>query len=201
MVESVNGFLIVRKTLENTETYGSVFRVADKVYCGMERMHLYDAIEDYYEKKLPSDIHRILETENNESNDNLFMYYIKNYTDAVKVLEYVNKKNDLNELITISSDLVSKENGAIEFDSAKIEWLGYDIIRFGVSSLILNGLFFKPGYFSKWVAVINSNGLFPNKDKVQGYVEDYLRCAKDGIVEPYDLTANKFDAVRIGRVL
>lgn len=103
----------------------------------------------------------------------------------MKVFEYVNKKNDLNELITISSDVVSKEKGALEFDGSKIEWLGYDIIRFGVSSLILNGLFFKPEYFSKWVEVININGLFPNKDKVQEYVDDYVKCGKDGIVDSF----------------
>lgn len=103
--------------------------------------------------------------------------------------------------ITISSDVVSKVKGAIEFDPEKIEWLGYDIIRFGVSSLILNGLFFKPEYFSKWKEEVNGNGLFSNKDKVQEYIADYIRCGNDGIVEPHDLTDIGFDAIRIGSVL
>lgn len=99
MVEKINGFLIVRKSLEKTEPYGKIFRIGDKVYRGMERLHLEDVLDDYFAKKLPSDIYRIVEMEREASNDMLFMYYIRDYNDALKLLEYVNKKNDLNELI------------------------------------------------------------------------------------------------------
>jgi len=50
-------------------------------------------------------------------------------------------RNCLNELIAISSDEITKEKDSIEFDAYKIEWLGYDIMRIGGGSMLLNGLF------------------------------------------------------------
>ena len=87
----------------------------------------------------------------------------------------------------------------IDFDGEKIEWLGFDIFVFGGGSLILNGLFFKPAYFYKWIDEVNANGLFTKKDNTQEYIDNYTECAKDNIVESYDLTDISFDVIRVGK--
>ncbi|MBS1605063.1 MAG: hypothetical protein JST42_20540 [Bacteroidetes bacterium] len=82
-----------------------------------------------------------------------------------------------------------------------IEWLGHDIMRIGGESMILNGLFFKPDLFARWIDVINEYGLFPMKERIREYIEDYIEIAKDNNIEPYNSTSLGFDAVRIGRIL
>ena len=142
MVNYINGFLILRKSLADEAPYQSICRIGNKEYRGMERAHMeVDLVADYYAKKLPPELSRIMASENKESNEWPFFDFIKDYADAVKVLELINSRNSLNELIVISSDEITKAKGSIEFDSAKIEWLGYDIMRIGGESMILNGFF------------------------------------------------------------
>ena len=202
MVNYINGFSIVIKSLAGAPPYQNICRIGNKEYRGMERAHLEDdLVADYYAKKLPPEISRIMASENKESSEWPFFNYIKDYADAVKVLELINSRNNRNELIAISSDEITKAKGSIEFDAAKIEWLGYDIMRIGGESMILNGLFFKPDRFARWIDVINEYGLFPMKETIQEYIEDYIEIAKDNSIEPYGSTDLGFDAIRVGRIL
>jgi len=201
MIEKINGFLILRKSLGNLFPYSAICRLGGKEYRGMQRNHLEDVAEEYYGKTLPADIHRIYKMSQEESNDLLFLNYIKNYRDALTILDYVSKKNDLNELIAIASDTITEGKGDFDFANGKIEWLGYDVIVFGGSSLILDGLFFKPEHFEKWVPLINENGLFSNKDHIHDFIKHYFIVADKGIIENYNMKVLRVDAVRIGRVL
>jgi len=167
----------------------------------MSRLSFDDVLDSYYKKNLPLDILRIVEMAYEESNDTFFLPLIKDYDNALKVLEYSNnKEDDLNELAVINSDVLSSVKGTIDFYQKEIEWLGYDLFPFGGTSLILDGFFFKPDLFNKWVGELNKNGLFSQTDKMQEYIEEYLVYAKDNIVENYNLTELNFDAVRVGRV-
>ncbi len=202
MVNYINGFLILRKSLADEAPYQRICRIGNKEYRGIERAHMeVDLVADFYAKKLPPEIARIMASENKGSNEWPFFHYIKDYADALKVLEFINNRNSLNELITISSDEITKAKGRIEFDSANIEWLGYDIMRIGGGSMLLNGLFFKPDRFARWIDVINEYGLFPMKERIREYIEDYIEIAKDNSIEPYDSTSLGFDAIRVGRIL
>jgi len=196
--EKINGFLILKKTLAQTEPYTGIFCLGDKEYRGLERSSFEDVnVGDL--QQLPSAIKPIIEMTANESNDTLFLPLIKDYEDALKILAFANRDGNFSELAVIYSDVISTAKGTIDFDGEKIEWLGFDIFVFGGGSLILNGLFFKPAYFYKWIDEVNANGLFTKKDNTQEYIDNYTECAKDNIVESYDLTDISFDVIRVGK--
>jgi len=48
--------------------------------------------------------------------------------------------------------------------------------------------------------VINEYGLFPRKERIPEYIDDYIEIAKDNSIEPYDPRDLGFDAVRVGRM-
>src|SRR6202012_604983 len=98
---------------------------------------------------------------------------VRNFSDAVKMLEYANRDNDRHELTALNSAAMDHFKGSFDFDDASIEWLGYDIWFLGGWSLILNGVFFKPDLFAKWIDCLNDNGLFENKDYLDAFLEDY----------------------------
>lgn len=139
-------------------------------------------------------------SENEESGWWPYFSYIKDYGDALKVLELINGRNNRNELVAISSDEITKAKGSMEFDAAEIERLGYDIVRIGGGSMLLNGLFSKPDRFARWIEVINEYGLFPTKERIAEYIDDYIECAKDNSIEPVLSTDLGFDAIKVGRI-
>jgi hypothetical protein len=199
MTARINGFQILRKSLQDDEVYKSIYRLGDKEYRGIIRDHLGDLIDEFYEKKLPDAINRIYKQSNDETNIVPSVQLIRNYEDAKTVMEYINRKNNLNELTVIYSDVLTEVRGAIDFEAERIEWLGYDVYVFGGWSFILEGIFFRPAYFSKWAELLNQNGLFPSKIGVDEFIQDYLVCGKDNLVEPYNPAIDIIDTIRVGR--
>lgn len=102
MNDNINGFLIVRKSnsMESVEPYNKRFIVENKEYEGFERASLYDVIEDYYNKKLPSDIHTLVE--NIINSDTLLYPFFKDLNDAKKYQIIVKIKMILMKLLVFS---------------------------------------------------------------------------------------------------
>jgi hypothetical protein len=202
----INGFQILRKSLWGQEPYGRICRFGTKEYRGIRRPHLeslYETAELYPELKLPEEIGWIIMQSNDQSNDSVHMQIIRDFEDAYKVFKYFNKGKDLDDLIVLYSDTVTEARGAFDFDAKEVEWLGYDLCSLGGWSFILDGIFFRPNYFEKWMGVLNENGLFPSDKGIKQFVEDYAELSRENLVEPYDPSDSDqiIHMIRVGRVL
>jgi len=188
--EKINGFLILMRSLVGAQPYGTICRLGDKEYRGAERCHLENLFYDYYDQKLPSELRQIVESEGERSHYiPFFLHYTRDYENAVKALAYKDGRPPLCELIAIHSDAITGVDGDFEFDAKKVEWLGYDVMALGGSSLIINVFFFRPHLFSRSRVLINENRLFTRAEDIDEYLDDYMRNAKQNLVEPYDRNA------------
>ena len=193
-----SGFLIVRKasSMESVETYNRRFIVENKEYEGFQREVFYDLIEEYYNNKLPLDIHVLIKRV--KSSDIFSLPIIYNFHDAKIILDYCRTINDLNEIIFVQQPSFIGNNVISNND---LEWLGYDILSFNLNSLLFMGLFSKPDYFPQWKDKVNIHGLFDECTEIEKYIEHYLFQASKDIVEDYVLPEQGFEVVRIAKVL
>jgi hypothetical protein len=97
MSETICGFQIVKSSdsFFKMSPYNNIKKIEGKRYEGINRMHLFDVLEDYYNKSLPREINTIVENSLKENND-LSIEIIRNFDDALRVIEYT-----LTEIITI----------------------------------------------------------------------------------------------------
>lgn len=195
----VNGFLIVRKSssMEFVEPYNKRFIVNEKEYEGFQRERLYDLIEDYSNKKLPLEIHLLVD---GIINSHVVLEpFFENLHDAKKILNHCRGINDFNEIIAV--EIIADKGEKITIDENFLEWLGYDIITYMNNSLLFLGLFSHPNYFKVWIDKVNNHGLFNDDSEIKNYIEDYLNLASKDIVEDYVFPEKGFQVVKIAKVI
>ena len=203
MKEKVIGYLILRKpeSMGDVEPYNRIFKISDKFYCGVDRSHLNDLIDDYYKKKLARELSDIVKRNIEESNCLFFPHdFIRNYSDAEKLYQHVNR-NNLNEITAIQSKRIMDARGFSKIEAKHVIWLGYDLTILQGGSLILGGIYFKPALFSKWIERLNRNGLFDSLDDCSEYFNDYLEMAGAGEVEDHLVSEENSEPIRVGRIL
>lgn len=122
--------------------------------------------------------------------------------EAIKVLEFSNR-NNLNscEIIAIYSRKISENQG--EFDSdVEINWIGCDIVRIGMGSMIKLGVFQADAFFERWGERLNKDGLIPDtKDSIsfsQNLILDYKEFERNHNIEIMTDQEPFIDMIRIG---
>jgi hypothetical protein len=201
MSETICGFQIVKSSdsFFKMSPYNNIKKFEGKRYEGISRMHLFDILEDYYNKSLPREINTIVENSLKENND-LSIEIIRNFDDALRVIEYTKARSSDNEIISLKSEVLQKIKGSFVFNEKEIEWLGYDVISYGNGSLILDGVLFKNQYFTKWLSDLNHNGLFDSTENIDDFIAYYQDCSKRNIVEEFPFSNYGFDAIAVGKV-
>lgn len=201
MGETICGFQVVKSSASffSMKPYNILSNIEGKRYEGIFRMHLYDVLEDYYNKRLPDEISNIVANSLKENND-LSIEIIKNFDDALKVFEFAKSKNCDNEIISLKSEILQELKGSFVFNSKEIEWLGFDVISYGNGSLILDGIFFKKQFFENWIYALNNFGLFNSIENINEFIAYYIDCSKRNIVEEIPFSNYGFDTIAVGRV-
>jgi len=202
MDELICGFQVVKKVASfmKIEPYNKLANIVSTQYQGLSRMHLYDMIEDYYNRMLPKDLTVIVKSSFEENND-LSLEIIRNFDDALKILDFTNAKISDNEIISLKSETLQRMKGSFIFDKKEIEWLGFDVISYGYGSLILDGIFMKHQYFEDWLSILNHNGLFNSNEHIKDFIAYYTDCSKRNIVEQLPFSNYGFDTIEVGRVI
>jgi len=201
-----NGFLVVRLPQFNFDAQGrGAFRseppkLGKIYYGGVFRMPWFDLDEDYYGGKLPTALASTRQKIKELNRDFSGIDVCDNYEDAGAILEYSNRQSSRNEIIVVRSEKIKEIKGNTLYVDGEIEWLGVDLVALGAWSLLENGLFPSPSYFSRWTRNLNSNGLLIESTDFGGVVQDYLVAASKGGAEEFPSQLYGMDPVEIGRV-
>lgn len=196
--------MVVRLPKANSDSLGrgafsSVVPKIDGIfYGGFDRMPWFDVDEAYGEGSLPPDLHAIREVA--ESGDFTGLGLVFKIEEACQLLAYSNREERRNEIIVVFSEELASIKGTISHPSDDIEWLGWDVAVPGSSSLLLDGVFWRPQFFEEHRCILNEHGLLPSAEAVDSYVSVYRPLGEEGLVEPIMEHVYRLDAIRIGRV-
>lgn len=206
MMERISGFLVLRKPDFNydEEGRGAFLPYAPKIgelyYAGIDRMAWFDIDEEYYSKELPDDILQLRnELDKNKLNYTDFKLML-DFKNAKKLLEYSNKRQIINELVTICSEKIGSIDDGVSFE-INSELLGVDLYCHGYGSIVREGIFTKPELFTDFSDRLNAHGLFNSDDAIiDNYIDFYVECSKSGVIEPIDGAESNLEKVLISRV-
>jgi hypothetical protein len=203
---NICGFLVARLPKCNYDEQGrGAFpaiapHLDDVYYGGMFRMPWFEIEEDYYAKTLNSRVAEMWQLLKTTNQDFSGFEMCRDIETAKCLLEYSNQKVPRNELIAVRSKALSNIKGEFNFDDARIDWFGFDIVSLGHWSLLRDGLFMAPSYFAKWTSYLNKNGVFEDSSVAQEYANDYNLAAEKRGVEELPPSVYGIDAIEIGRV-
>lgn len=93
---------------------------------------------------------------------------LKNRSKAEKILRYIDNTDEKNEMIYVESGSIDTEINEKE-NIEDLEFLGMDIYRNGIGSMIREGIFRNEDIFSKYLNNLNPNGLFSELETVERY--------------------------------
>ncbi len=99
------------------------------------------------------------------------------YGDAENILKHSNQQGVRNEIIVVRSPKLQEIKGKVLYTDLEIEWLGVDLVVLGCRSLLENGLFPSPSYYTRWMRNLNKNGLLIESTDFEGFFQDYLVAA------------------------
>ena len=202
----VCGFGVVRKPEANFDSAGrgayasKVPQAGTIFYGGIDRMPWFDIREAYYNGTLPAYIQKTYESIQKCCLDFTGIELCQGFEDALMLLECSNHINPVNELIAVYSEKLAELKGTINIDPSNISMIGYDIVAFGWWSLLCDGYFMKPAFFSRWAEFVNASGLLSSADIVDNFVKDYEAAVMKGAVEELPELIYGIEAVEIGRV-
>lgn len=209
--EAINGFLVVRLPEMNRDEEGrGVFPsvtpcLGTVCYGGIDRMPWFEIDELFYGSGLPENIAHARKLIDETNSDHSGIWLCRDFDLAIELLRFSNSVYSANELIAVWSETLSELKGIIEFDTSRVEWLGYDVHAVGQQSLLRDGLFAVPTAFPGWVGVLNTSGLFSSPDVAMEYADAYQEAAsKDQVEELGDallIPGHGIEAIAIGRVI
>ncbi|MGH9874447.1 MAG: hypothetical protein ACRD9S_18485 [Pyrinomonadaceae bacterium] len=204
----VNGFLVVRLPHLNRDQAGrGVYPAQPPVlgtvhYGGIDRMPWFDIDEELYAGVLPANIaqaRQLIEEDNND--DFTGIKLCKDLDTALALLKHSNRLEAANELIVIRSEKLTEIKDAIDFDTSRVSWIGYDVLILGDLSLLRAGLFTSPSSFPGWGDRLNELGLFSSRALLDEYVRAYEAASLKGAIEQLPRnTMYGIDMVEIGRL-
>ena len=203
----INGFIVVRKP----EYDGTFFEEGwspdpavcnGRQYYGIERGQWEDLAKAYYySSELDPQFKNIYKEIKNSTKGTLIgLMLSRDLEETKKVLEFSNqKKEGLCEILVFESAIVTSLQGKFE-TQAEINWIGYDVLQVGATSLIRNGVFRCDQFLHRWADKLNDYGLLPKRDVMfDELIEDYRFFEKKDLIE--DLVSYEhIDSVRIGIV-
>jgi hypothetical protein len=183
---TVAGFVVVRRPELNSLVEGRdlVPRLGSIYYSGVDRQRWADVFdEDFYANRVPDEIRTMALALKENTRDFTGLDLCGNVEAASVLLAYSNRHEVSNELIVIRSPGLEEFKGSIEVE-CQVNWIGYDIVAIGEWSLIGQGVFRNPDYFSAWLPRINPFGLFNDATLLVEYVSAYEKGVADGQAEP-----------------
>jgi hypothetical protein len=169
-------------------------------YAGVDRQRWVDVFDDeFYAKKSPAEIVRLAQAMKRR-NDCTGIDVCQDIDAASKLLGYSNRRSIDNELIVVRSPFLNAKFGSIEIDR-EVEWIGFDFVGEREWSLIGSGLFMSPQHYSKWLPLINQNGLFDDSSLLAEYARAYEQAVEAGHSEPLANQSVGFEkiAIEVGR--
>ena len=110
--------------MNRVEPYNRVFSIENRQYQGMERSHLYDLREGFYNHTIGDELKLIIEKNLEAANYFPHVEVVRGFSDAKKILDYCHEARSPSELIVIKSEMLMKLRDVIEFDTEDVEWLG-----------------------------------------------------------------------------
>jgi hypothetical protein len=209
--DQVSGFMVVRLPEFNMDSgagrpsYRKLPCLGEVCYAGVERLPWYDIVNLDYKGMLPAEVKAKHDRIWDENHGYLGLTICQDLSVTYELLEHSNQMKTENELIAVRSKRLIEITGAIEMDSSKLKWLGYDVVALAEWSLLAEGLFIKPHVFPGWETHLNEFGLFHIREKALEYGEAYLQASHREEVEPlgedlFDLGYG-IDAIEVGRVI
>jgi hypothetical protein len=180
------GFVVVRRPEFNYLVPGRevVPRIGDVYYRGVDRQRWIDVFdEDFYSNRTPEDVRMLGTTLRNSNRDFTGIDLCRDEEAASKLLAYSNRSAPSNELIVVRCPELENVNGASKINCT-VDWMGYDVVAIGEWSLIAEGVFRNPEYFSKWLPRINPFGLLTDPAAIAEYISTYESAIATGQAEP-----------------
>jgi hypothetical protein len=163
--EAIHGYLVVRKAEQSfDEPQRGAVRGGPpcrdgRCYHGVDRMPWFDVDEALYASSLPAplrELRRRIADANYSDRTGVGLWPSRE--EALELLHFSNRDDDLCELIAISSDELAQAKGLVSQPSEGVQWLGYDVVLMGGWSLIGDWIFGGPTGFAEWAERLNSAG-------------------------------------------
>jgi hypothetical protein len=201
---NIAGFIVVRRPKFNYSVHSRepIPAVNHVYYTGIDRQRWADVFDDdFYAKKTPEEIRMLAQSIRTNARDFSGIELCPHAEAAYRLLQYSNRNGDTNELIAVRSTELEATKGTVETE-LPLEWMGYDIFALGEWSLIAEGFFRNPGYYSRWAPSINRFGLFDDPSLLNQYASTYETAVAEGISEPIapkSAGLGKF-SIEVGRV-
>lgn len=167
-------------------------------YGGFDRMPWFDVDEAYWGDGLPDDLRVIRKRA--ESGDFTGLGLVFEIEEARQVLAFSNREEERNEIIAVYSKELGSIRSTITHPLGEIDWLGWDVAVPGSSSLLLDGVFWRPELFKERSHLLNKHGLLSSPEEVDRYVSAYRPLGEQNLVEPIMEHVYRLDAIRVGRV-
>lgn len=206
MTLQINGYMVVRLPHCNKDYLGGrgsysaqVPRLDHIHYGGVERMPWFDIDEDLYAGTLPQEIRELWQKIEKANIDLPNIILTKELNVASTLLDYSNKSEVRNELISVFSEELLHSKGVKIVNTSSILWLGYDVIALPEWSLLRAGIFQSESSFAPWKKYLNENGLFTSLSFLDEYVQAYYEASIKGEVEEVWRLDN-IARVQVGRV-
>lgn len=173
------------------------------LYSGLFRMEWVDFYDEYYfgmKNEALKRLRRLL----TQSVTDLFPYeHLTDFQEALSVLNMSNKHRSfpLNEIIVFRSKNF-RQDQLFSFHEKEIEWLGTDLVCYGLGSFVYEGVYWHQEEFSPIFDTLNSNGLLiDDQDCINKYLRFYLDNTNRFELEPINGFERHLDEVQIGRVI
>lgn len=163
-------------------------------YGGIERLDWFDIDNERYSGTLPVEYKLLYEQLDNTSTVSL----IKKLDIAKKLLDFSNRKKQLNEIIAIYSKGIEATYGSF-ISEREIHWRGEDVVCW-MGSMLREGIFTKPHLFIEFKNKLNKYGLFDINSQVSDlYVEHYSNLSAQGhVLEDFSNVMSSLDKIWIG---
>lgn len=201
----ISGFMVVRTPSENYDAEGrgifspKVSVVDNLCYGGVDRMPWFEIDEDYYSNNLSKKFIRIRNEMKQLRYHESDFRLIADKKIALDMLNYSNKKKEINELIVIKSEINEKYSKFFSIDD-EINWLGIDVYCHSYCAVLRQGYFDHPELFSQFSKDINQNGLLNIDDNlIDSYIKFYINHEQDNL-EIISGSLDRLDKVMIGKI-
>ena len=206
-MNKICGFMVVRKPKMNfdKEGRGAFLSHAPNIdglyYGGVDRMPWFEIDEDYFSGILPKQLIELRKELRKTNQDTSDLKLLFDLSLVNSVIEYSNKKIEINEIIVLRSSGLERTKGSFICDN-EIEWHGIDIHCQGYGSLLREGIFSKPEVFSTFINAINEHGLFNEDSKlINYYIEHYINISKAHNLEKIDRNIAALDRIEVGNLM
>lgn len=164
-------------------------------------MERFDLEDSFYAGKLPDEFLKVREKVNEQKLHFADHVLVKKLDLARRVLEFSNRDNNHNEIISIYADRFAKYIEPWKLPENSMN-LGVDVYQDGFGSLIREGVFNRPDLFSRFVGELNENGIFQDdKNFLEGYCYFYRATQEKHDIENFPFDELPVDIIHVYRMI